>query len=312
MVDNVNGLNALPIGATANNIPAHIQLLKDDLNGGSIIRRLTGAAIAALSAPEKVAGVVVYNTTTGTLQVYNGSAFVNIDAAAIAAAAAAQSTANAALPKSGGTMSGDIAMGSNKITGLGTGTASTDAVNKSQLDAVNNTAGAALPKAGGLMTGTLQLDQSVKLQGPYPAVGDLTIHTPTGQVVLQGPAGTPASGQIAHANATYANQSATLGQIPSSRDVKQNITDLSPQQRAAFDKVAPVAFEYREGCGPNEVEQQGVHLGFIAEDVRDAGIRIVEDPDGAVVGLQPFELIAVLWAKVQDLQAQVTTLKEGS
>ena len=81
MVDNVNGLNALPIGATANNVPAHIQLLKDDLNGGSIIRRLTGAAIAALSAPEKVAGVVVYNTTTGTLQVYNGSAFVNIDAA---------------------------------------------------------------------------------------------------------------------------------------------------------------------------------------------------------------------------------------
>ena len=129
MVDNVNGLNALPIGATANNVPAHIQLLKDDLNGGSIIRRLTGAAIAALSAPEKVAGVVVYNTTTGTLQVYNGSAFVNIDAAAIAA----QSTANAALPKSGGTMSGAIAMGSQKITGLAAGSANGDAVRYEQL-----------------------------------------------------------------------------------------------------------------------------------------------------------------------------------
>src|SRR5574343_1745540 len=101
MVDNVNGLNALPIGATANNVPAHIQLLKDDLNGGSIIRRLTGAQIAALSAPEKVPGVVVYNTTTGTLQVYNGSAFVDLDAAALAAAAAAQATEGAALTKAG-------------------------------------------------------------------------------------------------------------------------------------------------------------------------------------------------------------------
>ena len=129
MVDNVNGLNALPIGATANNVPSHIQLLKDDLNGGSIIRRLTGAAIAALSAPEKVAGVVVYNTTTGTLQVYNGSAFVDLDAAALAA----QSTANAALPKSGGTMSGAIAMGSQKITGLAAGSANGDAVRYEQL-----------------------------------------------------------------------------------------------------------------------------------------------------------------------------------
>src|SRR5574343_438770 len=129
MVDNVNGLNALPIGATANDVPAHIQLLKDDLNGGSIIRRLTGAQIAALTAPQKPAGVVVYNTTTGTLQVYNGSAFVDLDAAALAA----QSTANAALPKSGGTMSGAIAMGSQKITGLAAGSANGDAVRYEQL-----------------------------------------------------------------------------------------------------------------------------------------------------------------------------------
>src|SRR5574343_1535016 len=77
MVDNVNGLNALPIGATANNVPAHIQLLKDDLNGGSIIRRLTGAQIAALTAPEKVAGVVVYNTTTNRLQISDGTNFAD-------------------------------------------------------------------------------------------------------------------------------------------------------------------------------------------------------------------------------------------
>lgn len=38
-----------------------------------------------------------------------------------------------ALPAAGGTMSGAIAMGANKITGLGNGTADTDAVNKKQV-----------------------------------------------------------------------------------------------------------------------------------------------------------------------------------
>ena len=80
MVDNVNGLNALPIGATGNNVPAHIQLLKDDLNGGSIIRRLTGAQISALAAPQKPAGLVVYNTTTGKLQISDGTNFADIPA----------------------------------------------------------------------------------------------------------------------------------------------------------------------------------------------------------------------------------------
>ena len=42
--------------------------------------------------------------------------------------------ANAALPKAGGTMSGAIAMGTNKITGLGDPTAAQDAVTKSHLD----------------------------------------------------------------------------------------------------------------------------------------------------------------------------------
>ena len=44
------------------------------------------------------------------------------------------------LPKAGGTMTGAIAMGNNKITGLGNGTASGDAVNKGQLDAVETKA----------------------------------------------------------------------------------------------------------------------------------------------------------------------------
>lgn len=58
-----------------------------------------------------------------------------------------EGTANAALPKAGGTMSGAVAMGGYKVTGLGNGSASGDAVNKGQLDAVSTVANAALPTA---------------------------------------------------------------------------------------------------------------------------------------------------------------------
>jgi hypothetical protein len=80
-------------------------------------------------------------------------------------AAAAQSTANAALPKTGGTMSGAIAMGTSKITGLGTPTADDDAVTKAYVDNVSAGLNAhaavayattgALGTAGNLVGGTI-------------------------------------------------------------------------------------------------------------------------------------------------------------
>lgn len=48
---------------------------------------------------------------------------------------ATDTIAQAALPKAGGTMAGAIVMGANKVTGVGAGTASTDAVNLSQIQA---------------------------------------------------------------------------------------------------------------------------------------------------------------------------------
>ena len=69
----------------------------------------------------------------------------------------ASSTANAALPKAGGTMSGNLVMSSANITLSGTETV--DGVDISARDAVlsstTTTANAALPKAGGTMTGDI-------------------------------------------------------------------------------------------------------------------------------------------------------------
>lgn len=108
-----------PEGSDANDVPADMQALAERLDDAPGIESLTSAQIAALSAGQKPAGRVVYNSTTSKLQVSNGSTFANIDAAALLLA--------------GGTMAGNIAMGSNKVTGLAKGTATGDAVARQQI-----------------------------------------------------------------------------------------------------------------------------------------------------------------------------------
>lgn len=75
----VHGIE-VPDSSEANNVPEDIGKVVTALEGGSIIRRLTGAQISALTAPQKPAGLVVYNTTTSKVQVSSGSYFVDIDA----------------------------------------------------------------------------------------------------------------------------------------------------------------------------------------------------------------------------------------
>jgi hypothetical protein len=58
------------------------------------------------------------------------------------------------LPLAGGTMTGAIAMGTNKVTGLGTPTAGTDATTKTYVDTAD---ALALPKAGGTMSGAIAM-----------------------------------------------------------------------------------------------------------------------------------------------------------
>ena len=113
------------------------------------------------------------------------------DSTLTTAAAAAQTTANAALPKAGGTMTGAIAFDlatqqkattstygitqlTNSTTSTDTGTAATAASAKAAADlanaaqstanTANTTANAALPKAGGAMTGDITLNAQSDLR----------------------------------------------------------------------------------------------------------------------------------------------------
>jgi hypothetical protein len=85
-----------------------------------------------------VEGQLFAKTDTNVLQIYNGASWVTIIADYTVAS-------GGALPLTGGTMSGSIAMGANQITGLANGTASTDAVNKSQIDALRFVATVLIP-----------------------------------------------------------------------------------------------------------------------------------------------------------------------
>tara|TARA_R100001530_G_scaffold112695_1_gene79678 strand:+ start:686 stop:2428 length:1743 start_codon:yes stop_codon:yes gene_type:complete len=82
------------------------------------------------------------------------------------AAGNAVTAANTALPKAGGTMSGAIAMGTNKITGAGDPTSAQDLATKTYVDTVDATK---LALAGGTMTGAIAMGTN-KITG----VGDPT------------------------------------------------------------------------------------------------------------------------------------------
>lgn len=72
----ISGL-PVPEGSDANNVPADMAALAAPLDG-AIIRKLSTAGIAALTAPQKPAGLVVYNTTTSRLQISNGTSFADL------------------------------------------------------------------------------------------------------------------------------------------------------------------------------------------------------------------------------------------
>lgn len=73
----VHGIE-VPDSAEANNVPEDIGKVVTALEAGSIVKRLTGAQISALTSPQKPAGLLVYNTTTATYQMSDGTNFTDV------------------------------------------------------------------------------------------------------------------------------------------------------------------------------------------------------------------------------------------
>ena len=74
------------------------------------------------------------------------------------------------LPLAGGTMSGTIAMGTNKITGLGDPTAAQDAATKTYVDTADATK---LNLSGGTMTGNITMGANVVTSTTTPTTADM-------------------------------------------------------------------------------------------------------------------------------------------
>jgi len=110
--------------------------------GGASFNGSAAITITPVSATTSVAGIAQLSDSTSTTSSVLAATATAAKAAydrgstGVTNAATAQTTADAALPKAGGTMSGAIAMGGSKITGLGTPTLVDDAVTKAYVDTI--------------------------------------------------------------------------------------------------------------------------------------------------------------------------------
>ena len=108
--------------------------------------------------------------------------------------------------KAGDTMSGALAMGSNKITGLGTPTAGTDAATKDYVDTQRDTR---LALAGGTMTGNIVMGANKVTSTATPTADDDLTRKGYVDSILGSATSAAASASAAATSATNAANSAT-------------------------------------------------------------------------------------------------------
>jgi len=195
--------------------------------GGASFNGSAAITITPVSATTSVAGIAQLSDSTSTTSSVLAATATAAKAAydrgstGVTNAATAQSTADAALPKAGGTMTGAIAMGSNKITGLGTPTAAADAATKDYVDNVSagiNIHGAVVAATTGTIAGVYAAGSTtanppgdggtgVGATITYSATGVVTLDTSVtlaqGDRVLVKDGVTAASGASSIANGIY-------------------------------------------------------------------------------------------------------------
>jgi len=136
-----NGSGVLTWTADANTVYTHPN------HSGDVTSTADGATVIGAG---KVITTKILDDNVTAAKLANS---INTD---IATGVTANTTANAALPKAGGTMTGNLVMGTNLVDGIDI--SARDAV----LTSTTTTAGAALPKAGGTVTGNIIHNDNVK------------------------------------------------------------------------------------------------------------------------------------------------------
>lgn len=97
-----------------------------------------------------------------------------------------------------------------------------------------------------------------------------------------------------------------LDRITSSRRFKKDIVDAGAEVLEASRRV-----HARHYTSTIEHEHEGTRLGFIAEELMDAGLdhAVGLDEEGRPDTLDPVALIAALWKRVEDLEARLSTVE---
>lgn len=104
-----------------------LQLPPAVASAGQVLTDVAGNGVTSWATSASGITQLTSDVTAGPGSGSQAATVVSVGGQSASNVAASVTTANNALPKAGGTMSGAIAMGTNKITGLGNGTAAQDA-----------------------------------------------------------------------------------------------------------------------------------------------------------------------------------------
>lgn len=142
-------------------------------------------------------------------------------------------------------------------------------------------------------SGGLEVGGSISVQGS-PIITSPTTTTQTASAAIY----------VVSSGATY-----TLRRNSSSARYKTNIVDADEAVLEAAKKIKP-----RHYTSKIEDEKGAVRLGFIAEEVLEAGLShaVGYDEEGRVETLDPTALIAALFVRVNDLEKRLEALENKS